>query len=239
MEIIAKIFSLDLLQSPLFLLTLTLFIYYAIQIIYIKLNQFSLFNPLLITMIVITTILYYGNISYEKYFKSTELIYFLLAPATIILAVPLFRQLELLQRYWFAITCGILSGIIAVFVCIFAIMKIFNTSPELIISVLPKSVTTPIAMIISEMLGGIVPLTITVVILTGICAAVFADVVFKIFGIKNNIAMGVSLGAVAHGIGTSQAFIISPVAGAFASLAMGISGILISIITPLVLKLFL
>ena len=72
-----------------------------------------------------------------------------------------------------------------------------------------------------------------------ICAAVFADVVFKIFGIKNNIAMGVSLGAVAHGIGTSQAFIISPVAGAFASLAMGISGILISIITPLVLKLFL
>lgn len=238
MTIIANLFKLDLLQSPLFLLTLTLFIYYFIEIIYMKLNKFCLFNPLLITVIIIITILYYGNISYEKYFKSTEIIYFLLAPATVILAVPLFRQLKLLQQYWFAITCGILSGLIAVFICIYITMKVLATPPDMIISVLPKSATVPISMVISEMLGGIVALTITVVMLTGICGAVFADIVFKIFGIKNNIAIGVSLGAVAHGMGTSQAFIISPVAGAFASLAMGISGIIISIITPLVMKFF-
>ena len=188
--------------------------------------KLAIFNPLLIAIILVMVVLVSFHIDYDVYNKGAVYISYLLTPATICLAVPLYEQFELLKKNWKALLIGILSGCIASMGSILAMTIIFSLSHEEYVSFLPKSITTAIGMGVSEELGGYVSITVAVIIITGVLGNMIGENVLKLFRITNPIAKGVAIGTASHAIGTAKAMEIGEIEGAMSSLSIVVSGII-------------
>jgi predicted murein hydrolase (TIGR00659 family) len=163
----------------------------------------SLLNPVLVSVSILILLLLFSGFPYETYAKETRGLSFMLGPATVALAVPLYRQLENLRRDWQAIVAGSLIGAITGIGSVLLLAKLFKAPTEIILSMVPKSVTTPIAMDVASVIGGLPPLTAALVILTGILGAVIGPQVLTLLRIKDETARGLAVGAAAHALGTS------------------------------------
>lgn len=193
-------------------------------------------NALLIAIILMVSYLLLFKIDVALYQSKTSYISYLLTPATISLAIPLYEQIDLLKANWKAIVIGVFTGVITSLASITGMAILFKLNTTEIISLLPKSITTAIGMGLSEELGGLVSLTVGSIIMTGVLGAVIAPFVIKIFNIKNAIAKGVGIGSAAHAIGTSKAMEIGEIEGAMSSLSIVIAGLLTVILAPLVIS---
>lgn len=186
----------------------------------------ALCNPLLISIVVVIVILAGFDIDYEAYESGAKLLGYLLTPATVCLAVPLYEQLSLLKKHVAAIMAGLVSGVLTSLVSIFAMALIFGLNHEQYVTLLPKSITTAIGMGISEELGGIVTVTVAVIIVTGILGNVIGEQVLRVFRIEERIAKGVALGSASHAIGTAKAMELGEIEGAMSSLSIAVAGLL-------------
>lgn len=225
--------------SPLLGLTLTLCAYLAAQWVYARCGFSPLANPVAIAIAIIAIVLVVSSMSYQRYFAGAQFVHFLLGPATVALAVPLARQVPRLRRNLMPLACALVSGSVTAIVSAVGVAAMLGASPELVRSIAPKSATTPIAMAVSEHLGGVPALTAVLVILTGICGAVTAKFLFNAMRIESHAARGLALGVASHGIGTARAFQVSAEMGAYAGLGMGLNGVLTALIAPWLVPLLL
>lgn len=198
-----------------------------------KVTKFPLLNPLLLAIFFVIGFLKVNNIDFETYNKGASFINMFLGPATVILAVPLYKQIKLFKDNMIPILIGITVGSATSVVSVILLGKLFKLDQVFITSLLPKSVTTPIGIELSSSLGGIVPVTILSIVLSGIVGAIIGPTICKIFRVKNKIAIGISLGTASHAIGTTKALELGQTEGAMSSLSIGISGIVTVIITPI------
>lgn len=222
--------------EPLFWLTLTIGSYLIADFIYRKSNLFPLLNPVAISVLLVSLILIFFNIQYERYFEGAKFIHFLLGPATVALAVPIYKKWDLIVSNSKAIFVSLIIGSIFAILVTYLLSLYFELPKELILSLLPRSVTAPIAMGISEIIGGIPSLTAIITLITGVIGASLGIFVFDLMKLKNMDARGFSLGLASHGIGTARAMSKNKNAGVFAAVGMGLSGLVTSMLVPLFLK---
>jgi predicted murein hydrolase (TIGR00659 family) len=199
---------------------------YELGVLLKKKWKIAIFNPLLISIILIIVILLVGHIDYEVYNQGAQYITYLLTPATVALAVPLYEQLQPLKDNWKAILLGILSGALTSAVCVLVLSMLFGFTHEQYVTLLPKSITTAIGMGLSEELGGIVPITVAVIVLTGVIGNMFAEQICRLFRITEPVAKGIGIGSASHAMGTAKAMEIGEVEGAMSSLSIAVSGII-------------
>ena len=211
-------------NSALFGLILSL-VAYEIGLRIKKKLKLAIFNPLLISIAIIIAFLLFFNIDYEEYNNGAKYLGYLLTPATMCLAVPLYEQLEILKKNVKAIMAGLISGVITRMSSILALSGVFNFSHTGYVTILPKSITTAIGIGISEELGGIVTITVAVIIITGIFGNMTAEFVCKMFKINEPIARGVAIGSSAHAMGTAKAIEMGPIEAAISSLTIAVAGI--------------
>ena len=205
-------------KNPAFWLCLTLSFYVLGQVIF-KAAKFNPFlSPIIISVVCLISFLVATGVPYETYFSGANFIHFLLGPATVALAVPIYEQRSKLARLWLPLLTGLLAGCTAAMVSVILIGGALGISSETLMSLVPKSVTTPIAMGISESLGGLPDLTAALVVLTGMTGSIIGRPLFKLLRIKSEPVCGCALGLSAHGMGTGAAFQISNRAGAFGGL---------------------
>lgn len=219
-------------NSMYFGMALTLITY----IIGVKLKEkfkLTILNPLLVSIILIIFVLSIFDINYESYDEGGKYISFLLTPATVCLGIPLYHQLDLLKENFKAISIGVTIGVITSLISILLISVILNVDNVIYISLLPKSVTAPIGVSISEELGGIQSITVLSAFVTGVVGNVAGELICKIFKIKYPISIGLALGTSAHILGTNKAIEIGEVEGAMATLSVAIAGLLTVILAPL------
>ena len=223
------------LHSYLFAIILTVGMYCAALLLQRRFGWVIL-NPILISCICIIIVLKLTHISYETYHKGGQFIEFLLKPAVVALGIPLYMQLEKIKKQTLLIFSSQLAGCIAGVFSVVLIAKYLGASFAVIISISPKSATTPIAIEVSRLLGGITSLTAIIVILTGVFGAIFGEMVLRIFQVNSRIARGLAMGAAAHAIGTSQAMQTSKKMGVYSSLGLIINGTLTGFLTPYLLE---
>jgi predicted murein hydrolase (TIGR00659 family) len=223
--------------SPLLWLTATLLAYQLAFAIYARTKFNPLANPVAIAVALLVLILTVTNTPYQTYFEGAQFVHFLLGPATVALAIPLYQQMAKLRRNWFAFLSSALLGGASAIATAMGVAWLLGASPATVLSMAPKSVTMPIAMGIAEKIGGLPSLTAVMVMLTGILGATIARFVFNWMKIDDHSIRGFAVGVTSHGIGTARAFQVSGEMGAFAGLAMGLSGVLTALLLPLVLKL--
>jgi len=214
----------DLLGNPLTCLTITLISYQAGLWIYAKTRQFPLFHPVLIGALPMVGLIQWGTISYQDYFQHTELLYFLLGPATVALAIPLHAQFHHIRSLFLPILIALPLGALAAVAVSWYGAQWLGATEHTLLSLAPKSVTTPIAMGVADKLGGLPALTAGVVVATGVIGAVASPWLFRLLNIQDPRIKGFTLGLNAHGVGTAKAFEDGPVCGAFASLGLGLTG---------------
>ena len=190
-----------------------------------KLNV-GLFNPLLISIAVTIIFLVLAHIDYDAYNEGARYLSWLLTPATVCLAIPLYEEFELLKSNVRAVMCGIISGVLTSLITILVLALFFGLTHEEYVTLLPKSITTAIGMGVSEELGGYVTITVAVIIITGVIGNILAECICKIFRIEEPIAKGIAIGSAAHAIGTAKAMEIGEVEGAMSSLSIAVAGIL-------------
>lgn len=205
---------------------------YELGLILKKKFKLAIFNPLLIGSVSVIAVLLLLDLDYESYNEGGKYLSYLLTPATVSLAVPLYEQLELLKKNLKAVAAGILSGVIASVVGVFALCKLFGMNHQQYVTLLPKSITTAIGMGVSEELGGIVTITVAVIVITGVLGNVIADLVYKVFGIEEPVAKGLALGTASHAIGTAKAMELGMTEGAMSSLAIAVAGLLTAVLAP-------
>ena len=186
----------------------------------------TLCNPLLLTIIFIIVFLKLTGTQYASYETGVKYINYFLTPSTVCLAVPLYRQMKLLKEYAGAILISIISGTVACAIMIFAMSRLFALDTSIYASLVPKSITTAIGMGVSEELGGIVTITVAVIIITGVLGNMIAETVIKLARIEEPIAKGLALGTSAHAIGTAKAMELGEIEGAMSSLAIAVAGLL-------------
>ena len=195
----------------------------------------TLCNPLLIASAMIVALLLIFKVDYETFDKGASYLTYFLTPATVCLAVPLYRQFQVLKANMKAILLGIAAGCAACLITIAGLAMVFSFDPQLTASVLPKSITTAIAIGVSEEIGGMPAVTVACVVITGIFGACTASAMFRLFKIEEPVAQGLATGASAHAIGTSRALEIGEVQGAMSSLAIVVTGIMTVIFAPIVM----
>lgn len=188
--------------------------------------KWALFNPLLISIIFVILLLLLFHIDYTSYNNGAKYLSYLLTPATVCLAIPLYEQLDLLKSNLKAILIGIIAGVLSSLGSVFAFALLFHFSHSEYTTLLPKSITTAIGMGVSEELGGMVTITVTVIILTGVLGNIIAEHICKLFRIQEPIARGVAIGTAAHAIGTARAMEMGEVEGAMSSLAIAVAGLI-------------
>ena len=221
----------EIINTPLFWILITLG---AFQIgVYIsKKTKFPLFNPILIALSLIIGILVIFQIDYEVYNSGGEIINSFLGPATVVLAVPLYKQLDLLKKNFGAIITGVIVGATSSIVSVMVLGKLLAVDIDIITSLIPKSVTTPIGVEVSKILGGIPSITIVSIVITGIVGAIIAPTLNRVLNIKSHIAVGVGIGSAAHALGTTKAFEMGEAQGAMSSLSIGVAGLITVFIAP-------
>ena len=220
--------------TPLLGLTITLLAYLAAQSIYVRLNGNPLANPVAVAVALIIALLTLSGTSYATYFEGAKFVHFLLGPATVALAVPLYAQLPRLKRMLGPLSLALLAGSLTAIGSAMAVGSWLGASRQTVLSLAPKSVTTPIAMGIAEKIGGLPSLTAVLVVTTGVLGAVMVRGLLRLLRIDENdhAVMGFSVGVAAHGIGTARAFQLSETAGAFAALGMGLNGLATALLLP-------
>jgi len=219
--------------TPLLHLTLTVCFFVLARWLYRKSGRRSWLNPVLLSVLALVAVLVITDTSYDVYFEGAQFVHFMLGPATVALAIPLYRQWDSLKRHPVALTVSLLSGSLTAVLSAIFIAKIGGVTDQALISIAPKSVTTPVAMGISETLGGLPSLTAVVVILTGILGASVGPWLLDKLRITNPMAKGLAMGTASHGIGTGRAIYMGDVAAAFSGLAMGLNGLATTILLPI------
>jgi predicted murein hydrolase (TIGR00659 family) len=223
--------------SPLLWLTATLLVYQFAYAVHARSKFHPLVNPVAIAVALLVVILLLTNTSYQTYFDGAQFVHFLLGPATVALAIPLYHQADKLKRNWFALLLSALLGSGAAIATAMGVAWALGASQATVLSLAPKAVTMPIAMAVTEKIGGLPSLTAVLVMLTGVIGATSARSLFNLLKLKDQSIRGFALGVTSHGIGTARAFQVSPETGAFSALGMGISGVLTALLLPFVLKL--
>ena len=223
--------------SPLLGLTLTLLAYQAAFWIYKRVGFHPLANPVLISVAILACLLLATGTPYQRYFDGAQFVHFLLGPATVALAVPLFAQWKRLRRMALPLMVALFAGSATAAVSAMFIAKALGATPATVFSLAPKSVTTPIAMGVAEKIGGLPSLTAVLVIITGIVGAMGFPALFRWLGVRDHATQGFSVGLAAHGLGTARAFMFSEEMGAFSALAMGLNGLLTALLLPILLPL--
>jgi len=223
--------------SPLLWLTATLLAYQLAFALYARSRFNPLVNPVAISVTLLVLVLTATDTRYGTYFEGAQFVHFLLGPATVALAIPLYQQLPKLRRNWFALLGSALAGGAAAIATAMGVAWGLGASPATVMSLAPKAVTMPIAMGVAEKIGGLPSLTAVLVMVTGIIGASCGRWVFKLLKIEDHSIQGFALGVTSHGIGTARAFQVSDEMGAFSGLAMGLSGMLTALLLPFVLRL--
>lgn len=218
------------------MIALTFVVYVAAQILQRR-TGISFLNPILITIAVLICILMSAGVDYDTYAEGGEYIDFWLKPAVVALGVPLYRQLEAIKKQLLPILLAELAGCIVGVVSVVVVAQLLGASKEVILSLAPKSVTTPIAMEIAQTVGGIPALTAAVVVCTGIFGGMAGFKMMKYSRVKSPIAQGLSMGTAAHAVGTSAAMDVGYRYGAFSSLGLTLNGLFTALLTPLILSL--
>jgi predicted murein hydrolase (TIGR00659 family) len=227
----------DLLNTPLFGITITL-LAFEIGIFLNNKIKLAIFNPLFVSQTLIILFLLKFDISVEAYNKGGQLISFFLAPATVILAVPLYRKFKLLKANVLHILIGITTGSIAGIASVILLGKLFGLDKLLKVSMLPKSVTLPIGLEISAQLGGLSAITVAATVITGVFGTITGAYICNIFRIKDKVAVGVAIGTAAHALGTTKAMELGETEGAMSSLSIGVAGLITVALAPVMVKLF-
>lgn len=206
----------------------------------VKLQQkiaLPLFNPVLVAVVLLMLLLVASGFPYAAYARETRGLSFMLGPATVALAVPLYRQRDTLRRHWPAIVTGSLLGAVSGIGSVLLLAPLFDVPAAVMLSLVPKSVTTPIAIGVSSIIGGLPPLTAALVILTGILGAVAGPRLLTLLRVKDRTAWGLAIGAAAHGIGTARAIQEGERQGAMSGLAIGLVGLATAVLAPLLVNL--
>ena len=224
--------DISILNTPLFGLILTISAFH-IGLFVFKKTKFPIFNPLLIGIVIAMGVMSFFNIPLDYFRRGGDYMTFLLAPATISLALPLYKQLDKLKQNFLPIIIGSLVGAATAIVSTILLGKLLGIDKLLLVSFMPKSITTPIGIELSKLLGGVPAITIFAIIVTGIVGNVLAPAVCKCFKIKHPVAKGIGIGISSHAVGTSKALEMGEVEGAMSALSIVISGIITFIIAPL------
>lgn len=232
-------FWIYLAEQPLFFLALTLAAYLVGDRIAQATGRHPAANPVLIAVLIVGGVLLATGTPHTRYFEGARFIHVLLGPATIALALPIFRNRALIARHWRAILLTLVIGAITGIASTLVFAKLLGLSNATIASLAPKSVTAAIAMGIAEQVGGTPPLTAVIVIATGILGAIMVTPMMNLLGITDYAARGFAVGISAHGIGTARALQVNEKAGAYAALGMALNGLMTAILVPLLLYLFL
>ena len=220
--------------SPLLWLSMTLAVYLAGQWLFRRSGGRALFNPVALAIILLVSLLLLTGTPYTTYFSGAQFIHFLLGPATVALAIPLYLHWDRVRRLFLPLLAGLLTGSLTAILSAMGIAWLLGGSRQTLLSLAPKSVTTPVAMGIAEKIGGLPSLTAVMVIVTGVIGAVAAPALLKALRIQDDAVKGFAIGVAAHGIGTARAFQISSLAGAFAGLAIGLNALLTALLAPLI-----
>lgn len=228
----------ELFTSPLFGILISI-LTFEIGLFINRKTRIAVFNPLLISIILIIVLLQKFHIGLDAFDKGGNIISFFLIPSTVILAVPLYKKFNLLKANLIPILVGITVGCITAVTSIYLFARLFGLDTTLQASLVPKSVTTPIGIEISKQLGGTPAITVAAIIITGIIGSVIGPAVCKIFGIKDKVAIGISMGTSAHAVGTSKAIELGETEGAMSGLSIGIAGLLTVFLAPIFVKLLL
>ncbi|NMF97496.1 LrgB family protein [Aromatoleum toluolicum] len=221
--------------TPLLGLTLTLLAYQGALWLYRRANHHPLLNPVMVAVTVLVLVLSLTGTPYQTYFDGAQFVHFLLGPATVALAIPLYAQWERLKGMLLPLLVTLVAGSLTAALSAVSIAALLGASRESVMSLAPKSVTMPIAMGVAERLGGLPSLTAVLVMSTGILGAVGARYVYRLLRIDDHAVRGFAIGIASHGIGTARAFQVSEQAGAFAALAMGLNGLLTAVMLPWIL----
>lgn len=224
----------DIISNEYFMLALTFGVFYAAKTLQRRLG-WVLFNPILIAIAIIIVFLLAMDIPYETYREGAKLIEFWLKPAVVALGVPLYLQLSSIRRQFLPILASQTMGCVAGIVSVVAIAKMLGASNAVIMSLASKSVTTPIAMEVTQALGGIPSLTAAIVVITGLIGAIIGFKTLSVGHVHNPMALGLSMGAASHALGTSAAMDRDQFMGAYASLGLTLNGILTALLTPTVI----
>ena len=226
-------------ESPLLWLTATLAAYTAGDAAARAAGRAPLVNPVLIAVILLAGLLWITDTGYAVYFEGAQFVHFLLGPATVALAVPLYDNLAQLRRVWLPVLAAVLAGSLTAIATALGIALALGVSRETLIALAPKSTTAPVAIGIADTLGGSPTLTAVLVLITGLIGAVVATPLLNSLGVRDWRARGLSVGVAAHGLGTARALQVNPQAGAFAGLGMGLNAVLTALLAPLALALIL
>jgi predicted murein hydrolase (TIGR00659 family) len=226
-------------HNPLLWLTVTLGVYYVADLVYKKSRSMPLLHPLVLAIAVIVPLLLVTDTPYETYFDGAQFVHFMLGPATVALAIPLYLYVGQVRRMLLPLGVALLAGCATGILSAIGIGWLLGASDVVLLSLAPKSVTTPIAMGIAEQVGGLPTLTAVLVILTGIVGAVSGPLVLDILRIREPGARGFAMGLASHGLGTARSFQMGEEAGAFSGLAMGLNGALTAVLVPLIVHVVL
>ena len=216
----------DMLSDSTFLGVMISILSYEVGRLLKKKFKLAIFNPVLISIISVMLLLLVFDVDYTSYNEGAKYLSYLLTPATVCLAIPLYEQLELLRKNVKAITVGLVSGVLTSLVCVLVLSLLFHLNHEAYVTLLPKSITTAIGMGVSEEMGGMVTITVAVIIITGVLGNMIAESICKIFRIEEPIAKGIAIGSSAHAIGTAKAMEMGEVEGAMSSLSIVVAGLL-------------
>lgn len=220
--------------TPLFHLTLTLVAFQAANWMFEKTGRNPLLNPVLVSVFLVVAVLLATNTDYATYFEGAQFVHFLLGPATVALAVPLYRQWSRVRQSALAITVSLLAGSLTAILSAIAVTWAMGSSVNVLASVAPKSATAPVAMAVAKELGGLPSLTAVLVIVTGILGAMFGPVILDLIGVRDWRARGLAIGTASHGIGTARALQVNETAGAFSGLAMGLNALATALLLPII-----
>jgi len=225
-------------QSPLLWLALTVVAYVVADAIHRRLGRRAAANPVLIAVALLLAVLLASKTRYEDYFEGAQFVHFLLGPATVALAVPLHRELGRARARAVPFSVALLAGSATAVLTAVGVARLLGASRPTLMSLAPKSTTTPVAMGIAEKLGGLPSLTAALVILTGILGAILGPGLLRLLRVRDQAATGFAMGVASHGIGTARAFQLSERAGAFSGLGMGLNALATALLLPAVLRLF-
>ena len=226
----------EIMSNPIILLAITFGIYYVARQIQ-KWTGWVVLNPILITIAALIALLQLTGISYETYEQGGQYIEFWLKPAIVALGVPLYQNLGQIRRHLLPILMSQLVGCLVGIVSVTLIASALGASHEVIVSLAPKSVTTPIAMEVCKASGGIPSLTAAIVVIVGLFGAIFGFKILEVWHVRNPFSQGISMGTAAHAVGTSRAMEKGETYGAYSSLGLILNGVLTALLTPFVLKL--
>lgn len=228
----------NIISSPIFGVLLSL-IAFEIGVYANKRTKLAIFNPLLIAVVIIVFLLTELHIKYDDFNIGGQLISFFLYPATVALALPMYKKISLFKKNVSCILISILCGQASGIICIIFLSKLFNLSDVLTKSLMPKSITTPIGMAVSMQLNGIPSITVMAIILTGILGSIIGPFLLGIIKVKDKVAIGIAMGASSHAVGTAKALELGEVEGSMSGLAMAISGIITVFLAPAIWNIFL